>query len=83
MLYVTREVEIQTATAKVFNVETEEIETVSMKFYDSETEKQMLKGFENEGYKVLKITGVSTDKFIGRMSRKDFALNCEYYKDER
>ena len=83
MSYVTREVKIVTATAKVFNIETEEIELISKNFYDDETEKQMFKGFENDGFKVLKITEITENTFIGRMTKEYFALNCEYYKDER
>ena len=83
MSYVTREVKIVTATAKVFNIESEEIEVVKKNFFDDETEKQMMKGFENDGYKVLKITELDTNTFIGRMTKEFFALNCEFYKDER
>ena len=83
MSYVTREVKITTATAKVFNIETEEIEVVNKDFFDDETEKQMMKAFENAGLKVLKITDIQESTFIGRMTKEYFALNCEYYKDER
>ncbi len=83
MTYVTREVEVINATAKVFNVETEDVETITRSFYDGETEKQIEKALEKEGFKVLKVTGIDKVTYIGRMSKAFFAQNCEWYKDER